>query len=819
MTSVGVVAVSHSPALAEAAIALALEMTATGAPAVIAAAGTADGEIGTDAARIAEAIAEADSGDGVAVIMDLGSAVMSAELALEFVDPNLAERTRLVAAPFVEGLLAAVVRAAGGASLAEVAEEATGALRPKTDHLQSPTPDQDAAGAASAADEPPAPSDASSATATVRNVAGLHARPAAVIAGAVASFDAEVTLLRDDHAQRPPVSAASPIGIATLAAGPGTVVLIRATGPQAAEAVEHVRALIDEGFGEEPAEGQAPTGAAAPAPARVDPTPTGPIGVSSGRVVGPAVVLRRTVREPSASDRVPEDARDGAVSLLREASIRVAERYRERAASVTGQRRTVLEATADMATDPTLVGGVEALIRDGGLTPTRAAWQVSAELAEQYRAAGGLIAERATDLLDVRNRLIAELRGEEPPGVPDRREPFILVADDLAPADTVALDPAVCLALITEQGGPTSHTAIIARELGLPAVVGYPEATSIADGDLLLVDGDTGEVVVRPDPAAQATATGVITLPPFEGPGQTRDGHRVLLGANVGAPRDVARAVERGAEGVGLFRTEFCFLDRDTEPSIDEQVGAYREVFDGFAGQRVVVRTLDAGSDKPLPFLTNDDEPNPALGVRGLRTARRHPDVLERQVQAIARAAEGATADVWVMAPMVATAAEARDFVTLARGAGLATVGVMIETPAAGLTAVEVMREVDFVSLGTNDLAQYTMAADRQSGDLADLANPWQPALLRLIGMIGEASRDTSGTPVGVCGEAAADPDLACVLVGLGVTSLSMAARAITRVGARLGDVELVACRRAAEAAVSAADPAEAKAAARAALG
>ncbi len=819
MTSVGVVAVSHSPALAEAAIALALEMTATGAPAVIAAAGTADGEIGTDAARIADAIAEADSGDGVAVIMDLGSAIMSAELALEFVDPDLAERTRLVAAPFVEGLLAAVVRAAGGASLAEVAEEATGALRPKTDHLQSPAPDQDAAGAASAADEPPAPSDASSATATVRNVAGLHARPAAVIAGAVASFDAEVMLQREDQAHRPPVSAASPIGIATLAAGPGTVVLIRATGPQAAEAVEHVRALIEEGFGEELAEGEAHTDAAAPTPARVDPTPTGPIGVSSGRVVGPAVVLRRTVREPSASDRVPEDARDGAVSLLRKASIRVAERYRERAASVTGQRRTVLEATADMATDPTLVGGAEALIRDGGLTPTRAAWQVSAELAEQYRAAGGLIAERATDLLDVRNRLIAELRGEEPPGVPDRREPFILVADDLAPADTVALDPAVCLALITEQGGPTSHTAIIARELGLPAVVGYPEATSIVDGELLLVDGDTGEVVVRPDQASQATATGVITLPPFEGPGQTRDGHRVLLGANVGAPRDVARAVERGAEGVGLFRTEFCFLDRDTEPSIDEQVEAYREVFDGFAGQRVVVRTLDAGSDKPLPFLTNDDEPNPALGVRGLRTARRHPDVLERQVQAIARAAEGATADVWVMAPMVATAAEARDFVTLARGAGLATVGVMIETPAAGLTAVEVMREVDFVSLGTNDLAQYTMAADRQSGDLADLANPWQPALLRLIGMIGEASRESSGTPVGVCGEAAADPDLACVLVGLGVTSLSMAARAITRVGARLGDVDLAACRRAAEAAVSTADPAEAKAAARAALG
>lgn len=833
MTSVGIVAVSHSAPLAKAALALAGEMVREGTgPRVLAAAGTADGGTGTDAAVIADAIAEADSGDGVVVLTDLGSAIMSAELALEFIDPELVSRVRIVPAPFVEGLLAAVVRAAGGAGLDEVAREASAALRPKIEQLggdaaaapASTTAEGDAAGVAGASNggvEPEPAADAV-ASATVRNVAGLHARPAAVIAGAVASFDAEVTLAREDSPQRSPVSAASPIGIATLAAAPGVSVLIAATGTQAAEAVEHVRALIEEGFGEElvgEASATPTSDVAAPAPRTTDPTPTGPIGVSAGRVVGPAVVLRRTVREPSADERVPDDARDGAVSLVREASIRVTEQYRERASAVEGQRRTVLEATADMAGDATLVGGVEALIRDEGLTPTRAVWQTAAELVEQYRAAGGLIAERATDLIDVRNRLIAALRGDEPPGVPARREPFILVADDLAPADTVTLDPAVCLALVTEQGGPTSHTAIIARELGLPAVVGYADARSIRDGDLLLVDGDSGEVVMRPDQAAQATATGVITLPPFEGPGQTRDGHRVLLGANVGAPRDVARAVERGAEGVGLFRTEFCFLDRETEPSIDEQVAAYREVFDGFAGERVVVRTLDAGSDKPLPFLTNDDEPNPALGVRGLRTTRRHPEVLDRQLAAIARAAEGSRAEVWVMAPMVATAEEARDFVARARAAGLTTVGVMIETPAAGLTAVEVMREVDFVSLGTNDLAQYTMAADRQAGDLADLANPWQPALLRLIGLIGEASRETGGTPVGVCGEAAADPELACVLVGLGITSLSMAARAITRVGGRLADVDLDACRRAADAALAAADPTEAKTAARAALG
>jgi len=236
-------------------------------------------------------------------------------------------------------------------------------------------------------------------------------------------------------------------------------------------------------------------------------------------------------------------------------------------------------------------------------------------------------------------------------------------------------------------------------------------------------------------------------------------------------------------------------------------------VLAAFPGQRVVVRTLDAGSDKPLPFLTADDEPNPALGVRGVRTSRRDPEVLDRQLSAIAAAARAESADAWVMAPMIATVAEADDFVARARAAGLDTVGVMIETPAAALMAPELLRAVDFVSIGTNDLAQYTMAADRMVGDLADLADPWQPALLRLIGMVGAAGA-AADTPVGLCGEAAADPALGAVLIGLGVSSLSMAARAITPVGLRLGDLDLDVCRRAAEAAIAAPDADRARAAA-----
>jgi phosphoenolpyruvate-protein kinase (PTS system EI component) len=379
------------------------------------------------------------------------------------------------------------------------------------------------------------------------------------------------------------------------------------------------------------------------------------------------------------------------------------------------------------------------------------------------------------------------------------------------------LAPPQGLALVTEQGGPTSHTAIIARELGLPAVVGVVGATAIADGTLVLVDGETGEVIVQPDVAEQATATGVITTAPFAGPGQTSDGHRVLLSANVGAPREIARAVERGAEGAGLFRTEFCFLDRADEPSIDEQVDAYREVFAAFAHQRVVVRTLDAGSDKPLPFLTPIVEPNPVLGLRGVRTAIRDPGVLDRQLQAIADAAALEHAEVAVMAPMIATLAETREFAARARAAGIASVGIMLETPAAAVTATELCGEVDFISVGTNDLSQYTMAADRMSAALAPLADPWQPALLRMIRLVGESAAAT-GTPMGLCGEAAADPDFAAVLVGLGATSLSMTARAIPSVGARLADVTLAQCRAAAAAACAASDPRAARDAARASL-
>jgi phosphotransferase system enzyme I (PtsI) len=272
--------------------------------------------------------------------------------------------------------------------------------------------------------------------------------------------------------------------------------------------------------------------------------------------------------------------------------------------------------------------------------------------------------------------------------------------------------------------------------------------------------------------AARAAARAAATAP--TGPGRTADGAPVMLLVNVGAVADALKAAAADSEGVGLFRTEVLYLSRTTAPPVEAQIDAYRTVFDASAGRKVVIRTLDAGADKPLPFVRHGHEANPALGVRGLRVARHQPELLHDQLAAIAEASKGGHAEVWVMAPMVSTPAEAAQFVEQARGFGLQTVGAMVEVPAAALRADRLLRSCDFVSIGTNDLAQYTLAADRMEAALADLRDTRQPALLDLVSVVAEGGR-TTGRPVGVCGEAASDPLLALVLVGLGVTSLSMA--------------------------------------------
>lgn len=542
------------------------------------------------------------------------------------------------------------------------------------------------------------------------------------------------------------------------------------------------------------------------------------VGVSPGRSVGPLVRMPDPIAEPSAGGSVAEDERESAAAGIADAAAAVKADLENRAAHARDEAKPLLEATAMMAADPTLLNAAKGKVTKNGMEPPRAVWEAADEVATMLESLGGYMAERARDVQDVRDRLVAVLTGRSAPGVPVRDEPFVLAAVDLAPADTATLDPQVCVGLVTAQGGPTSHTAILAKALGLPAVVAAPRVLDIEEGTVVLVDGSAGTVSLNPsqDVIERVRAVAAVELS-FDGEGTTSDGHPVQLLANVGDVKDVAAAVAANAQGVGLFRTEFCFLDRPEAPSVDEQVTMYRQVLAGFPGKKVVVRTLDAGADKPLPFLTNTDEENPALGVRGYRTALRSPDVINDQLAAIAQAAQAEQAEVWVMAPMVSTVDEAKAFVSECAAHDLAMAGVMIETPAAAITADHVLEHAKFASLGTNDLGQYTMAADRLMGELAALNDPWQPAVLRMV----KASVDGGelhGRPVGVCGEAAADPALAVVLVGLGVTSLSMTPRSIAAVAAVLAQTSLSECRRLARVAADAPTASSGRAAVRASL-
>ncbi|HJX77529.1 phosphoenolpyruvate--protein phosphotransferase [Glutamicibacter sp.] len=545
------------------------------------------------------------------------------------------------------------------------------------------------------------------------------------------------------------------------------------------------------------------------------------VGVSAGRVIGTVRRMPDAIQAPADGAPLPAGATiDSETARLAEATQAVAAQLKARAALATGDAQAVLKATALMASDRSLLKSATKLVSSGTCAES-ALWEAADAVATQLSALGGYMAERAGDVLDVRARIVAELRGVPAPGIPDSETPFVLVAVDLAPADTATLDPAKVLALVTSDGGPQSHTAIIARSLGLPAIVAASGTTALVDGDVVYVDGIDGLVVRNPTEVESATARTYANreqLPEFDGRGVLADGHRVPLLANVGSGSDAQAAAKAGAEGVGLLRTEFCFLGREKEPSHEEQVAAYGAVFEAFAQKKVVVRTLDAGADKPLPFLTDSTEPNPALGVRGYRTDTTSPGVLARQLTAISEAASNHQAEVWTMAPMISTPAEAQDFAALVSTANLETAGVMIEVPSAALMAERILERCDFVSIGTNDLTQYTMAADRQLGSLAELNDPWQPAVLHMIAATSAGAQGADAKPVGVCGEAAADPALAVVLVGLGVNTLSMNKRALSPVAAVLRTVDLATAQKLAQFALRAASAEEARSLVRAQL-
>lgn len=533
-------------------------------------------------------------------------------------------------------------------------------------------------------------------------------------------------------------------------------------------------------------------------------------GVGRGVAIAPALLLPPSPQTPTDEQRGDETA---AVARFEAARAAVSAALDAQSKRAHPAARDVLAATAQMATDSTLRSEVLAHIA-AGLGPATAVDVVVQDMTAKFSAAGGYLAERVADLRSVRDRLVSELLDLPAPGIPHAEAPVILIARDLAPADTAEMDFANIAGIITELGGPTSHIAIIADQLGIPCLVGVAGALEVPPETPVGLNSAAGIAYVDPSAATQETLlkqeAALNALESNEQPGTTKDGFEVEIHANAGSVSDAERAAGAKISGIGLFRTEFLFLARTEPPSEAEQAEIYQRVTSNFPSGKVVFRTLDVGFDKPMRFAPLPAEDNPALGVRGYRVYKQYPELLQEQLRALARVQDAAGATVAVMAPMITTVGEAQDFYASAQAAGLQHIGVMIETPAAALAVDEILSEVDFVSLGTNDLAQYTLAMDRLNPQFASALTTWEPAVLQLISKVGRAGARHDKT-VGLCGQAASDPLLAPVLIGLGVTSLSMAPSSVAAVTYVLNDHTLAECENIARAALEAPNAARAR--------
>ena len=773
--TVGLVVVSHSRALARAAVALAQEMLHGKQIRIAIAAGLDDTTFGTDASQIVDAITAADQGAGVVVLMDLGSAVLSAELALELLDDDVREQVVLCPAALVEGLVVAAVAAANGADRGEVAAEAAGALAGKIGHLGSaPT---------TAAADVDRDADELTGSFVVTNPHGLHARPAARLVQEVRRRDARARI-RNRRTESEWVDAGSLSKIATLGVRSGDEVEVRVSGSQAAESLDHILSLAARNFDESPGE-------AAPAPAQA--VRQAPIGAGAGLGIGPAHSARSgtiTIPDTPADEPAVEWRRVGkAIASVR----RTISHLRTRTAREIGEAEAaIFDAHQLMLDDSALLDSVRTRI-DGGLSAI-SAWSAAVQdLAAEFAAVPDpYLRARADDVRAVGDQVLrAMLGGGEHSAGPTG----VVIAADLTPAEAAELDPSRVAAVLLAFGSPHAHNVILLRAKGIPVIVAAgPTVLSIPDGTIVAVDGGQGEFIVDPaQDVRQEFAERVATLARRQGqararaaePAVTRDAVTIPVGANVGSVDDARAAAAHGADLAGLVRTEFLFLGRQDAPDVEEQFAVYRKIAESLDGRRITLRTLDVGGDKPLDFLPSPAEANPYLGVRGIRLSLAHPDLLAQQLLAMVRLAQ--QTPVSVMFPMIATLDElfaARELLDTAIGqaggrgrpAGL-QVGMMVEVPAAALKAAAFARHVDFLSIGTNDLTQYTLAADRNNDAVAPIGDTFDPGLLQLIratcqGAAGKAS-------VSVCGEFAADERAVAPLLGMGVDSLSVTPPAI----------------------------------------
>lgn len=787
---VGLVIVSHSAKLAQGVAELMRGMAGTEVQ--IAPAGgmdLPDQPLGTDANLIHKAIEEVYTDDGVAILVDLGSAILSTELALEMLTPEQRAHVMIAPAPLVEGGLAAAVQARLGSSLQAVVAEARTALDAKLAQLgyfDQPT-------------HPPTDQPTNLHLTTVelvlpiKNRLGLHARPAARFVQTAARFNADVSI-QDLTNGRGPVSAKSINGVTTLGVLKGHEIKVIARGADAQAGLDALAALARENFGdaeETTADSGQPTTQAAPVEPKSENEFVG-LAASAGYAIGAARLYRPTL-PPIPQNQIDDPAAEWA--RLRQAVEQAQAQLTQARRALNGRGKQaeadIFDAQVLMLADPALQEPARRAIFENK-TNAALAFQTAAEqIAAQYEALDdAYLRARAADVRAVSQQVLMNLL-DVAPTVSFRQG--VLIAPDLTPAETAHLDPKAVQAICTAYGGPTGHSAILAKSLGIPAVVGLGETIlRVNEGETLIVDGSRGRVWTKPNPVQLAQYENLIAeerraaeqmRAQRDEPAIMRDGHRVEIAANIGSVQDAQRAVEMGAEAVGLFRTEFLFLDRHDAPTEEEQFQTYRAVAQALQQRPLLIRTLDIGGDKPLPYANLPQEANPFLGLRGLRLCLAQPELFKTQLRAILRLAS--EFPVRVMFPMVSVVREFQEAQALMDEAraelaarqisvpARVETGIMVEVPSAALHANAFAREVDFFSIGTNDLTQYTLAAERGNANVAALADSRDSAVLRLIAMVADAAHAHKKW-VGVCGEMGGDPKAIPILVGLGIDELSM---------------------------------------------
>ena len=659
---------------------------------------------------------------------------------------------------------------------------------------------------------------------TIQNPTGLHARPAAMFAGLAKEYASEVRVRYAGKVS----NGKSLASLLKLGVECGGVIRVMAQGSDEAAALLALKEAVESGLGEGPEAGEEEAPAAAEAiPAyEWEPEPgqevVPGIPASPGLAIGPLRFFKRSKFVVEATAKDPDAEKAHLKEAVAAARVQLNDLYQEVKARSGAGQASIFLAHAEFLEDPDLVQAVEAQVETGASAGW--AWQQTIEerVNELKQVDDPLIAARAVDLGDVGSRVLSYLAHhiEEGPLMP--AGPVILLADDLTPSDTAGLDPAFVLGFCTAGGGPTSHSAIIARALGIPAVVGAgPGLLNQPEGGEAILDGHRGNLYVAPGPTTLAAAREARQA--MEGqrqaeklrcyePALMTDGHRVEVVANIGRLEEAAQAVNAGGEGVGLLRTEFLFLDRTSPPTEEEQFTAYIEMVQALNGLPLIIRTLDIGGDKAAPYLDLPAEENPFLGVRGIRLCLARPELFRAQLRAIYRAAE--YGPVKIMFPMVSTLEDLEAAKAIAAevrwelGARAVEIGIMIEVPSAVIMAAELAQEVDFFSIGTNDLTQYVLAMDRGHPLLAKQADGLHPAVLRMVERTVQAA-SAAGKWVGVCGGIAGDPKGAAILAGLGVAELSVSIPSIAAIKAQMRRLSLaqaqalarqaLACRTAAE--------------------